>query len=267
MAFLHRAWWLCLAALPLGAGTIDVSAQSSVVLHDGDSLSFTISEWSYSVHAGAYGAPSSPAQISFSLLTEPLAGGLELSAELESGSGGATAPAGNVGLTAGYFQGSLYQGPATTAYDSIPLSQALSSQVFAGPAALLVLTDTGGDVTLGLPPYTLLQDLQVSLSGGALSVGATVAAVGLDRAPTGSSDMDAQFLAGSPDFGAGLNGADLPAGDPSGNDPADTPEPQPAALLALGGALLWWRRRSFSVVCVGRPQKTMACPTVVRQAE
>jgi len=238
----RRAWWLCLTALPLGAGTIDVSAQSSVVLHDGDSLSFTISEWSYGVHAGAFGAPASPAQISFSLLTEPFMGALDLSAEVESYSGGTAAPVGDVSLAAGHFQGSLYQGPVTTAYDSAPLSQALSSQIFAGPAARLVLTDTGGDVTLGLPPYSLLQDLQVSLSGGGLSVGATVAAVTLDRA-TGSSALDAQFQAGSPYLGGGLNGADLPAGDPSGNDPSNAPEPRSAALLALGGALLCLIRR------------------------
>jgi len=238
MVFWRRAWWLCLAALPLCAGTIDVSAQSSVVLHEGDSLSFTISGWSYRVHARAFGAPSSPALVSFSLLTEPFEGALDLSAELESYGGGTTAPGGDVSLAAGYFQGSLYQGPVTTAYDSLALSQALSSQVFAGPAALLVLTDTGGDVTLGLPPYSMLQDLQVSLSGGGLSVGATVAAVTLDRALTGSSDMNAQFLAGSLSLGGTLDGADPPTGDPGGNDPSNAPEPQSGALLALGGALL-----------------------------
>ncbi len=246
-------WLVCLGALPLCAGMVDVSTQSSVVLHDGDSLSFTISEWSYRVDAAAFGAPSSPTQVSFSLLTAPFAGAWDLSAVLESYDGVAAAPAGDVGPAPGYFQGSLYQGPVTTAYGSLSLSEALSSQVFAGPAALLVLTNMGGDVTLGLPPYTLLQDLQVTLSGGGFSVGGTVAAVTLDQAPSpemfllsGSSGLRAGFLAGALDFTGGIDGAGpVLTENLGGDDPPDAPEPQTAVLLALGGALVWLLPRAL----------------------
>src|ERR1035441_2027100 len=134
----------------------------------------------------------------------------------------------NTRLSPGYFQGSLYQGPVSAAYGSLALSPELSSQIFAGPAVLLVLRDTGGDVTLGLSPYSLLQSVQVSLSGDGFSVGGTVAAVSLKWADSLDGAADPQPFLVTDGLGAGD-----PAGDPSG-----VPEPQSGALLALGGVLL-----------------------------
>lgn len=44
---------------------------------------------------------------------------------------------------------------------------------------MLYLEDLGGDVTLGLPPYNLRQDLYGSTAGGPISVGAITTGVSL----------------------------------------------------------------------------------------
>ena len=218
MVFSRFGWYACLVAAPLYAGTIDVSSQSSVVLHDGDALTFAISAWSYQVHAPEFGAPADPSYVSFSLFTDPLIGALDLDFSLESNDGGTSAVIDDASLLSGYFQGSLYQGPVSMESGSLTMSPALSSQIFAGPAVLLVVEDTGGDVSLGLSPYPLLQSLEFSLSGGGFSVGGAVAAVTLQQAPSLVSGKPIPMLADS-------------LGD---GDPPDVPEPPSGALLALG---------------------------------
>jgi hypothetical protein len=231
MAFSRLGWSLCLIVAPLYAGMVDVSSQSSVALHDGDTLTFAISAFSYRVHAPEFGAPADPPFLSFSLLTAPLMGALDLSFSLESYDGGVSAPVTDTSLAAGYFQGSLYQGPVTTEYGSLALSPELSNQIFAGPAVFLVVKDIGGDVSLGLPSYSLLQSLEVGLSGGGFNVGGTVAAVTLEQAPLLlSEDLFTGPLGVRPSF--------LTDGLDSGDPQPDAPEPRPGALLALGGALL-----------------------------
>jgi len=133
-------------------------------------------------------------------------------------------------LLAGYFQGSLYQGPVPMESGSLALSPALSSQLFAGPAVLLTVEDMGGDVSLGLAPYSLLQSLEVSLSGDGFSVGGTVAAVTLERAPLLLSDGSL----------VGAAGAQTPVSieDLDGGGSSEAPEPDSGVLLALGGACL-----------------------------
>lgn len=207
MAASRFGWCVCLIVAPLYAGTIDVSSQSSVTLENGNTLTYAISAWSYKVHAAALGGPADPAYLSFSLLTDPLLDGLDLGFSLESYDGDVSVAVNDTVVLPGYLEGALYQGPITMDSGSMTLTPELSSQLFAGPAVLLVVRDLGGDVTLGIPPYELLQSLEVSLSGDAFSVGGTVAAVTFD-----------------------------PPGDP---DPADTPEPQSGVLLALGGASLF----------------------------
>jgi len=212
----------CLLAAPLSAGTVNVSADSSVTLQPGETLTFNISAWSYLVSASQYGAPADPSSLSFSLLSDPLLTSLNLAVSLQSYSGGFTAPV-TTNQSSGSFQGSLYQGSVSVESGAIALSPALSSQLFSGPALLLSVEDLGGSATLGLSPYTLLQSLEVSLSGGGFSTGGVLASATLDTAPQMS-----------------ILGEPL---DDSG--PLDTPEPTSALLLGLGaaGLLLLVRHR------------------------
>jgi hypothetical protein len=106
------------------------------------------------------------------------------------------------------FQGAGYGGAVSVLDGSLQLSEALSQQLFGSSAAILTLLNTGPAVTVGLPPYTLQQDMTVSLEGGGLSVGAPLGGVALTDSP-----------------------------DPP--DPPDVPEPGSAVLLPGGGALLW----------------------------
>ena len=198
------AW---LTALPLCAGTISLSGQSTVTLNAGDALVFTISDYSYTSHAPAFGAPLNPSHVSFTLVTAPLDGAWALTAGLMSLDGSISALFDNLTLTEGSFQGSKYHGPVSTASGSMLLSADVSSQVFTGPAALLTLRNAGGDVILGLSPYTLMQDLKVTFSSGMTNL----------------------------------------TGDSLARDSgADVPEPRPLLLTALGAALLFgcWRVRA-----------------------
>jgi hypothetical protein len=88
--------------------------------------------------------------------------------------------------------------------------------LFSGSAAVLFLLNIGPTVTVGLPPYTLQQDMNVSLGGGGLSVGARLGGVALLDAPMGGL--------------ARMN---------SESDSTDAPEPSSGVLLLGGGALLY----------------------------
>jgi hypothetical protein len=216
MSSLRLGWCALLLAAPLCADAINVSADSSVALQPGDTLTFNISAWSYLVHASQYGAPADPSYLSFSLLTDPLLTSLNLAVSLQSYNGAVTAPIAGVTQSSGSFQGSLYQGPVSMESGAIALSPALSGQLFSGPALLLSVEDVGGSATLGLTPYTLLQSLEVSLSGGGFSVGGVVATATLSGAPQVSVMAEPLDNIG----------------------PLDTPEPASAPLLALGAACL-----------------------------
>ncbi|MGD0497196.1 MAG: hypothetical protein ABSC23_02060 [Bryobacteraceae bacterium] len=209
------AW---LAALPLCAGTISLSGQSTVTLHAGDALVFTISDYSFQKNAAAFGVSVDPSRVSFTLVTAPL-DAWAFSAELTSLDGSISALFDNLALTAGSYQGTLYRGPVSSASGSLPLAAGLSSEIFAGPATLLTLRDTAGNATLGLAPYLLTQDLEVTFSSGGFSVGGTVAAVSLEQASLGPPMASLANLAADPG--------------------PDTPEPRPLLLTALGGVLLF----------------------------
>ena len=209
-------WCALLLAAPLCAATIDVSADSTVDLQPGDTLTFNISAWSYLVHASQFAAPADPSYLSFWLLTAPLLASLDLAVSLQSYDGAVSPPITDVTQSSGNFQGSLYQGPVSVESGSIALSPELSSQLFSGPALRLSFENVGSSVILGLSPYTLVQSLEVSLSGGGLSVGGAVASATLYTAPQGSGQVE-----------------------PLGNgESLDTPEPPSALLLALAAACL-----------------------------
>ena len=178
---MRRALVLLLAALPLAAGTVDVSTATSVFLHDGYSLTFGVADWNFAVNAARLGLPQDPTQVRFALVSAPLGAAGQFTGVLDSSDGSLSVPFSTpVGFISGSFQGAGYQGAVSVAQGSMSLSPAQSRQLFAGTGAFLTLYYSGPDITIGLAPYTLQQDMSVSLSGSGLSVGALPGGVILD---------------------------------------------------------------------------------------
>ena len=163
--------WALAAGLP--ASTIDVSLQPAQLLRSGDSLTFLFTDTSYALHATALGMAASPSQIFFNWITAPLGSAGLFTAGVESVDGSASALfTGPLGWTSGMVQTSEYDGPASVLMGNLMLSSSLAQEIFAGSEAELTLTYAGPDVTVGLPGYSLKDDLRISLAGGGLSVGA-----------------------------------------------------------------------------------------------
>jgi len=201
--------------LPLGAGTIDVSTQVSALFDTGYELSFAVPSWNFHVNAVNFGIPVYPTNVEFTFVSavQDLPG--QFGAVLESGDGSISVSFGApLSFAPGMFQGSRYSGAVSVLEGSLQLSETLSQQLFGGSPAVLILLNAGPAVNMGLPPYTVQQDMNVSLGGGGLSVGAVPGGVGLVE----SSD---------------------PPDPPDPPDPSDAPEPRTGLLLVGGGALLW----------------------------
>ena len=137
MVFSRLGWFACLAMAPAYAGIIDVSSQSSVMLQNGESLTFAISAWGYQADAPEFAVSADPAYVSFSLLTNTLINASDLDFSLEAYGGASNAAVDDTSVSPGYFAGSLYQGPVSVESGSLALSPQLSSQLFGGPALLL----------------------------------------------------------------------------------------------------------------------------------
>jgi hypothetical protein len=198
-----------LAALPLAAGNIDVSGQTTVFLNTGEVLYFAVPDWNFVADANILGVSQYPSAVAFQFLTAPIGGATDFTVSLESSDGSASvAFPGSLSFTPGTFAGSLYSGPVSELSGTLNLPASVSAQIFGGSSALLAVYNAGAPVTLGLPPYTSQQDLQVSLEGSGLSVGA----------PQGSVTLDPP---GAPQDSAML-------------EPAGVPEPQPALLVLAG---------------------------------
>ena len=60
-----------LAAPSIGAATIDVSAETSAVVHTGDTLVFHLLTWNFGVNAAAFGLPEYPTEVNFALVSAP----------------------------------------------------------------------------------------------------------------------------------------------------------------------------------------------------
>jgi len=203
MRFVCLGVVLCVLAASLPAETIDVSLQTTQLLQSGNSIEFLFADSSYAQHATGMGMAASPSEIVFNLISAPVSSGGQFTAAVESLDGSVSAQfPGPVGWTSGTVQTLGYDGPASVLADSLTLSSALSQAIFAGSEAELTLAYTGPDVTLGLPGYSLKNDLTISLAGGPLSVGA------LDYGVTFSS-----------------------------SDAAAVPEPASVAMLVAAGVL------------------------------
>jgi len=164
--------WLVLGILPLHAATIS-SGSTAALLHTGDALVFDLFTRNFSLNAAHFGLPVSPTDVSFTFVTTPVPEGAAFSAFLATLDGSISlAFPGPLDPATGISSGSLYSGPVSVISGYLHLSTELSTDLFAAGAADLFLRNDGPDLVLGLPPYTLRQDLSLSLAGGPLSVSA-----------------------------------------------------------------------------------------------
>jgi hypothetical protein len=205
---------VALSALPLTGATIDVSTYTSVSLGTGDELLFTVPAWNFSTYAADYGLAPYPTAVEFTFVSAVQNSPGQFEAALTSGDSSVSVSFGApLSFMPGMFQGSRYSGAVSVLEGSLQISETLSQQLFGSSAAVLTLLDSGPTVTVGLPPYTLRQDLNVSLGGVGLGVGAPLGTVLLDPPTTG------------------------------------VPEPRSGLLLVGGGAMFWalLRGRRFQV--------------------
>ena len=156
---------------------------------------FTVSSYSFGVNAAGLGIDSPPTNVSFDFVSAVGALGAQFDATLESRDGTVTAAFPQVStFEGGQFQGTYYSGSVAVLDRSMNLSSAISEQIFAGSAAVLELTDIGPGVTLGLPPYTLAEDLTLCMSAQGFSDGGPTVAVRMDDDPSGAPEPDSRLL-------------------------------------------------------------------------
>ena len=215
-------WGICLAILaapPMGASTLDVSSETSIVVHAGDTLIFQLLTGNFGVNAALQNQSPYPTDVNFALVSAPLSDSAGFDASVQSPDGNLSIALGDLTFGLGNLQSSGYTGAVSVLQGALHLSSLLdSAQLFSGSSVVIALLNEGPDVTIGLAPYLLRQDLFASLSGGPLSVGAITASVELE----------------SPDKPMNLK---LFGGMGSSAD-SEVPEPQTLALLFGGGALL-----------------------------
>jgi len=203
----------------MGASIMDVSGESSVVVHTGDTLIFHFSTWNFGWNAAALNLPANPTDVNFALVSGPLHGAGKFSATLESEDRTISVAFGNLIFASGKFQGSAYAGEVSTLQAYLHLAPLLSEALFSAPSAVIALRNQGPDLTLGLEAYALRQSLYASMSGGGLSVGAIPGQVELETR---------QDLARLTSFAVPMS---LEA-------PPEVPEPGSGGLLLAGGILL-----------------------------
>ncbi len=176
-----RSTLLALLTLPLSAAIVDVSSAETALVRTGDTLSFELFTWNYALNAQSFGLPLYPTGVTFALVTAPFLLSTQFAATLTSPDASITVAFGGPLLfTSGYLSSADFQGAVSTLQGHLQLSPTLSQDLFDGGSVRLNLQNTGSDLTLGLSPLTLRQDLFFTLNGGPLSVGAVPGAVTLD---------------------------------------------------------------------------------------
>jgi hypothetical protein len=163
---------ILLIAASVRAGTIG-NTDTTIVLHQGDSVAFQFLTWNFGVNAARFSRPVYPTDVYFTIVSAAVDSDVKFSAWLESPDGEVQAPfTGPLFFTPGLFFSSLCSGPVSTLSGYLHLDTATAVGIFSSGSAVIRLVDDGADTTLGLPPDTLQHDLRVSLGGGTLSVGA-----------------------------------------------------------------------------------------------
>jgi hypothetical protein len=204
----------------MGASTLDVSSETSIVVHAGDTLIFQLLTGNFGVNAARQNQSPYPTEVNFALVSAPLSDAAEFAASVESADGTVSVALDNLAFGPGNLQSSGYTGAVSVLQGALHLSSLLdSAQLFSGSSVVIDLLNEGPDVTVSLAPYLLRQDLFASLSGGPLSVGAITGSVELE-----SPDQPLN----SEHFGGRMT---LEAD-------SEVPEPQTFELLFGGGALL-----------------------------
>ena len=216
-------WGICLAILaapPIGASTLDVWSETSIVVHAGDTLIFQLLTGSFGVNAALQDQSPYPTDLSFALVTAPLGEAAGFAATVESADGTVAVALDSLTFGLGNLQSSGYTGAVSVLQGALHLSSLLdSARLFSGSSVVVTLLNEGPDVTVGLAPYLLRQDLFASLSAGPLSVGAIPGSVELESP---DKPMNLKRFGGM---------------GPLGVD-SEVPEPQTFGLLFGGGALL-----------------------------
>jgi hypothetical protein len=216
-------WAIFLAILavpPMGASILDVSSETSIVVHTGDTLIFQLLTWNFGVNAARQNLSPYPTDLNFALVSAPLSEAAGFAASAESADGTVSVALDNLTFGLGNLQSSGYTGAVSVLKGHLHLSSLLdSAALFSAPSIAIVLQNEGSDVTVDLAPYLLRQDLFASLSGGPLSVGAIPGSVELESP---DKSMNLKHFGGAATFAAD----------------SEVPEPQTLALLFGGGALL-----------------------------
>ena len=204
----------------MGASILDVSSETSIVVRAGDTLIFQLLTGNFGVNAALQNQSLYPTDVNFAFVTAPLSEAAGFAASVESADGTVSVALDNLIFGLGNLQSSGYTGTVSVLQGALHLSSLLDSAgLFSGSSVAVALLNEGPDVTVGLPPYLLRQDLFASLSGGPLSVGAITGSVELE-----SPDQPVNLTHFGP---AAIFAAD-----------SEVPEPQTFGLLFGGGALL-----------------------------
>jgi hypothetical protein len=216
-----KLWWglpfALLAASSSGAATLDVSADTSVVVRTGDELVFHLLTSNFGESAAQFNLSRSPSQLNFAFVSAPVASAGSFDFTLESADRTVSIGSGELKFHSGYFQAETFSGEVSTLEGFLPLLPDKGSDE---EDLVLTLRNEGPDIRLGLPPYLVRQDLYASLSGGPLSVGTVAYLVDLE-----SRDSDWPTRLARVASSAATTGI---------------PEPDSGGLLLGGGVLLCW---------------------------
>src|ERR1017187_10323054 len=83
-------WGICvamLAAPAMGVTILDVSSETSIVVHTGDSLIFQLLTWNFGVNAARQNLSPDPTDVNFALVSDQLSGAAGFAASVESADG------------------------------------------------------------------------------------------------------------------------------------------------------------------------------------
>jgi hypothetical protein len=240
---LHSRWMILrwgfylaiLAALAMGATILDVSDETSTVVHTGDTLILQLLTWNFGVNAAGQDQPLYPTDVNFALVSAPLSGAAGFAATLESADGTVSLALGDLMFGPGNLQSSGYTGAVSVLKGHLHLSLLASTALFSASSVVIALQNEGPEVTVGLAPYLLRQSVYASLSGGSLSVGAIPGSVKLE-----SQDIPVNLK--------NFRGAVTLAAD------SEVPEPHTGGLLFWGGVLLCGLSAVLARVSRGRKQ-------------